>query len=413
MDWIEFNANEDGILPMNTFEKEHYEFKEWNTKADGTGTSYSDLDTIKALPNGESITLYAQWIGEKLVVTFDPNGGTVTPDRKEVRYDGTYGELPIPIKNGYGFTGWSTTSFAIDYLTKSLCGLNLKAGWRENAYTIVFDGNGGKINPETEYYNVLSESTISSLGSYNKDEKLRKNDFIKPNYEFDSWNTKADGTGISYNEEEVINLSNVENSLLRLYAIWKPDKNSYDISLNADNIVSDSFTVKLRINPLSDNANNLNNLIGNITYDNTKLQLVSYNTINSFNLNNNNNTFTINSNTGINTESDILVLNFKNIGLNELEKTTITINELSANNGELSLTKNIISKEVIYSENGFIKGDMNNNGKIDLKDVILLIKKYLGTEEVTNNDITIGDMNNNKKLDLKDIILLIKDYLQV
>lgn len=58
-----------------------------------------------------------------------------------------------------------------------------------------------------------------------------------------------------------------------------------------------------------------------------------------------------------------------------------------------------------------LKGDMNKNSKIDLKDIILLIRKYIGSEATTNNDIQIGDMNSNSKLDLKDIILLIRTYL--
>ena len=61
----------------------------------------------------------------------------------------------------------------------------------------------------------------------------------------------------------------------------------------------------------------------------------------------------------------------------------------------------------------YLLGDMNHNGKIDLKDIIILIKKYLGTMDSSNEDILIGDMNSNNKLDLKDIILLIKTYLQV
>ena len=59
------------------------------------------------------------------------------------------------------------------------------------------------------------------------------------------------------------------------------------------------------------------------------------------------------------------------------------------------------------------KGDMNKNGKIDLKDIITLIKKYLNTDSTNNQDITTGDINNNGKIDLKDIILLIKDYLKI
>ena len=58
-----------------------------------------------------------------------------------------------------------------------------------------------------------------------------------------------------------------------------------------------------------------------------------------------------------------------------------------------------------------LKGDMNHNGKIDLKDIILLIKTYLGIDDISDEDSVMGDMNHNGKIDLKDIILLIKFYL--
>ena len=70
-----------------------------------------------------------------------------------------------------------------------------------------------------------------------------------------------------------------------------------------------------------------------------------------------------------------------------------------------------INAKVKLMDNDYLLGDMNTNGKIDLKDIIILIKKYLGTEDSSNEDIVIGDINNNNKLDLKDIILLIKTYL--
>ena len=57
----DFKYNTDTRLGRNAFEKEGYTFKEWNTKIDGTGTSYSDRSIINF---SEDITLYAQW--EKL-----------------------------------------------------------------------------------------------------------------------------------------------------------------------------------------------------------------------------------------------------------------------------------------------------------------------------------------------------------
>ncbi|MBQ1385667.1 MAG: InlB B-repeat-containing protein, partial [Erysipelotrichales bacterium] len=47
-----------GNLLKNTFEKEGYEFKEWNTKADGTGDVYADEAEVQFTT---FTTLYAQW----------------------------------------------------------------------------------------------------------------------------------------------------------------------------------------------------------------------------------------------------------------------------------------------------------------------------------------------------------------
>lgn len=50
-------------LPANKFKRTNYVFKGWNTKKDGSGTSYEDKASIKNLTktNGKTVTLYAQW----------------------------------------------------------------------------------------------------------------------------------------------------------------------------------------------------------------------------------------------------------------------------------------------------------------------------------------------------------------
>ncbi|MBO7683815.1 MAG: leucine-rich repeat protein [Kiritimatiellae bacterium] len=77
-------------------------------------------------------------------VTFDANGGMVPETDKCVAYDSQYGDLPVPIRMGYSFVGWTfngksvssnTVVFALDDHT-------LVAQWRVNQYTVAFDGNG-------------------------------------------------------------------------------------------------------------------------------------------------------------------------------------------------------------------------------------------------------------------------------
>lgn len=40
-------------------------------------------------------------------VTFDPNGGDISIDTKQVLENSLYGELPTPVKTGYTFMGWN------------------------------------------------------------------------------------------------------------------------------------------------------------------------------------------------------------------------------------------------------------------------------------------------------------------
>lgn len=49
-------------LPTNTFTNSGFSFVEWNTKADGTGLSYTDMQSIVNVGKaGEEIMLYAIW----------------------------------------------------------------------------------------------------------------------------------------------------------------------------------------------------------------------------------------------------------------------------------------------------------------------------------------------------------------
>ena len=92
----------------------------------------------------------------------------------------------------------------------------------------------------------------------------------------------------------------------------------------------------------------------------------------------------------------------KNGNIKGLKKGSATITVTTNNNKTATIKVNV---------NDYMKGDMNKNQKIDLKDIIILIKKYLNSSDASSEDILIGDMNYNNKLDLKDIIILIRTYL--
>ena len=104
----------------NTFSREGYTFTGWNTKAEGTGTSYAAGATNIAM--NSNITLYAQWSPNQYTVSFDNNGGSgETPGSKTVTYGQAYGTLPAgPTPPGADqFVGWSTGASSGPIITSS------------------------------------------------------------------------------------------------------------------------------------------------------------------------------------------------------------------------------------------------------------------------------------------------------
>ena len=96
-------------------------------------------------------------------------------------------------------------------------------------YTIQYDGN-----------EATSGTTESSSHEYGKATALATNGYSRTGYTFDSWNTKADGSGTKYEDgASVINLTTSHNSTITLYAQWTVNNYPvtyivHDITLNAD-----------------------------------------------------------------------------------------------------------------------------------------------------------------------------------
>jgi uncharacterized repeat protein (TIGR02543 family) len=107
MSEVKVKENETITIAENAFTRSMFKFTGWNTKADGTGTSYADKASIKVT---QSITLYAQW--EKYyTITFDANGGTGSMSEMTC----VYGQNITLTENkftraGYYFRVWNTKS---------------------------------------------------------------------------------------------------------------------------------------------------------------------------------------------------------------------------------------------------------------------------------------------------------------
>ena len=70
-------------LTANAFTRTGYTFAGWNTKADGSGTSYDNGESVSNLTttNGGTVTLYAKWTPINYPITYHLNGGTLDTDK--------------------------------------------------------------------------------------------------------------------------------------------------------------------------------------------------------------------------------------------------------------------------------------------------------------------------------------------
>lgn len=89
------------------------------------------------------------------------------------------------------------------------------------ANSIIFNGNSSTKG---------SMKTISLKNGINST-YLTKNAFVRNGYTFIGWNTRDDGTGISYNDQDLVEIDGKAINLV-LYAMW--DKDIYSINLDAN-----------------------------------------------------------------------------------------------------------------------------------------------------------------------------------
>ena len=242
LNFVTDGANETVNSKTLTYEEEYtlvnlsktgYVFTGWNSKADGSGTSYGKTATISKLSvkDNDSVTLYAQYTPISYSLVFNANGGIGSMSTIKMTYDKAYNLTPVNYSmTGYTFKGWNTEadgsgkSYTDGQEVKNLlsedgASITLYAQWDENSYTLNFvtDGSNETVNSEILSYD--EEYTLPSLS--------------KEGHTFLGWNTKADGSGTLYGKNATISqLTDKDNIAVTLYAQWST--NSYTITFNSN-----------------------------------------------------------------------------------------------------------------------------------------------------------------------------------
>lgn len=211
---LTYNANGGTVSP--TSKSVSKPFKTWNTRADGTGTSYASGASYTA---NASVTLYAQYT--------NPKAGT----------------LPTPTRSSCTFNKWTTSRNSGSTVTSSTIitkNITIYAFWN---YKLTLDGNGGTIQiydphqetvtwedesgqhteivtvdyrdvqttsiyvPHGEPFNLSSYSNVTYITA-DSDETMSK--------EFKGWSTSASSTTVNYTPTSSITLTAPEV----LYAVF-------------------------------------------------------------------------------------------------------------------------------------------------------------------------------------------------
>lgn len=150
--------------PTNT----GYNFLGWNTKSDGSGTSYAAGANYTA---NAAATLYAQWSRITYAVSFEGNENTggSTPDQTKV-----YGTALAISQNGftrtnYSFLYWNTAAdgsgdtYEAGATYNENAPLTLYAIWKKNNIPVYINDNGTIRQVEKAYMNVggvVKECTV-------------------------------------------------------------------------------------------------------------------------------------------------------------------------------------------------------------------------------------------------------------
>ena len=176
---------------------------------------------------------------QKQQVLFDPNGGTVTPTSKDITKGSAYGELPTPTRDGYVFAGWFTDDAEPEEIKSTTIvtktgSHTLYARWAtaSTKYTITYDANGGSGAPASQIKGVNESITLSTTKP------------TRTYYNFSRWNTKADGSGKSYDTGDTYST----NANLTLYAQWYGIPVTVTLDANGGKFTNISTTQTISVN---------------------------------------------------------------------------------------------------------------------------------------------------------------------
>ena len=229
---------EEYVIPNVIPTKTGYNFLGWDTEEDALDAKY---DAGSEYYENENITFYAVWELQTFAVIYNANAGndevTDMPEDQIKEYDIPLElEVDIPERYGYIFAGWGTTSSAtiVQYnpgdTYTSNSNIDLYAVWQEATATLTYDSNGCGTSPAPVTMKYSKKITAISM--------------TNQGYTLNSWNTEADGSGVSYNVGDTIKNANVIPEDMTLYAQCTEATATLTYNANGHGTAPSSVTMK-------------------------------------------------------------------------------------------------------------------------------------------------------------------------
>ncbi len=211
---------ESGVDRLYDAGREGYRFLGWFT-------SNAFAEQVFSIPadTGRDISLYANWEEIRYPITYVLNGGKNDRENPEWYSINSKGmKLYSPYRAGYNFAGWYEDEEFMELVTWSFSEetgpKTFYAKWIPVSYVVKYNGNGKTFGTMSSQYRL-----------YGTGMELSPNAFKRTGYTFAGWNTKADGSGISYDDCSEKEIMTVEGSVT-LYAQWKTVKYKITYELN-------------------------------------------------------------------------------------------------------------------------------------------------------------------------------------
>ena len=197
--------------PLPTPTRQNYIFAGWYTERDG-GNQVQSSTTVSITRDQ---TLYARWILDAYIISYEDNGGTDGPGQQAVII-GETGIISskIPKRHGYTFLGWSagTVNSAIVLQPGNsfpITGdITMYALWEAWTYSIKYDPNNG-----------IGNYTECVICSSDTPHQLQNASLVGPSRDFYCWNTARDGSGVSYMPGDYF-YEHQDGGTITLYAMY-------------------------------------------------------------------------------------------------------------------------------------------------------------------------------------------------